>query len=157
MKGPELLEYVQAPYPEQAQADGREGVVLLLIEIDEAGDVSTSKSCSLPEKTLMQPLWSCLELYLLAREDARGTHPVQLTKRLCLGCFRSRRGRRRWQAKEEVILPINLDGVLLEMGTKRPLANFPIKATMSGMRVSRQRQTTTVDMNFVPIRSGWLR
>ena len=39
-ENPELLEYVQAPYPEEAQAEGREGVVLLLIEIDEAGDVS---------------------------------------------------------------------------------------------------------------------
>ena len=33
------------------------------------------------------------------------------------------------QAKEEVVLPINLDGIVVEMGTKRPLANFPILIT----------------------------
>ena len=40
VKNPELLEYVQAPYPEAAQEERREGTVLLLIEIDEVGDVS---------------------------------------------------------------------------------------------------------------------
>ena len=29
VKNPELLEYVQAPYPEAAKEDGREGTVLL--------------------------------------------------------------------------------------------------------------------------------
>ena len=40
VKNPELQEYIQAPYPPEAKAEGREGTVLLLIEIDEAGDVS---------------------------------------------------------------------------------------------------------------------
>ena len=40
IKMPELVEYVQAPYPVQAKEEGREGVVLLLIEIDEVGEIS---------------------------------------------------------------------------------------------------------------------
>ena len=40
VKMPELVEYVQAPYPPQAKEEGREGVVLLLIEIDEVGEIS---------------------------------------------------------------------------------------------------------------------
>ncbi len=37
---PELIEFVQAPYPEEAQKAGREGDVVLAITIDEAGRVT---------------------------------------------------------------------------------------------------------------------
>ena len=40
LQEPELVEFVQAPYPETAQAAGVEGEVLLLIELDEAGTVT---------------------------------------------------------------------------------------------------------------------
>ena len=40
VKMPELVEYVQAPYPEAAKEAGIEGVVRLLIEIDAAGEVT---------------------------------------------------------------------------------------------------------------------
>jgi TonB family protein len=40
---PELLEFVQAPYPEQAQAEGRGASVRLLITIDETGAVSEAQ------------------------------------------------------------------------------------------------------------------
>ena len=40
VKMPELVEYVQAPYPEAAKEAGIEGVVRLLIEIDASGEVT---------------------------------------------------------------------------------------------------------------------
>ena len=40
LQEPELIDFVQAPYPTEAEAAGVEGTVLLLIEIDEAGLVT---------------------------------------------------------------------------------------------------------------------
>ena len=40
LQEPELIDFVQAPYPPEAEAAGVEGSVLLLIEVDETGVVT---------------------------------------------------------------------------------------------------------------------
>ena len=40
LEGPQIREYVEAPYPPEAEAEGIEGTVVLLVEIDEQGGVT---------------------------------------------------------------------------------------------------------------------
>lgn len=134
VKNPELLEYVQAPYPEQAKIEEREGTVLLLIEIDEAGDVSYIEVLESAgtdfDTAATEAAWNFV---FSPAEDANGPTPVQiefsygfiLDASTVEGAFEDE------QSKTEIDLPINLDGVVLEMGTKRPLAGFPIRITLS--------------------------
>ena len=132
VKNPELLEYVQAPYPEAAKEEGREGTVLLLIEIDEVGDVSyieVLKSGGADfDAAATEAAWNFI---FDPAEDANGPTPVQIefSYGFVLDASTVEGAIEDEQAKEEVVLPINLDGVVIEMGTKRPLANFPILIT----------------------------
>ena len=54
---PELAEggFVQAPYPEEAKAAGIEGLVVLLIEIDETGAVVASARASASTRLRSRP------------------------------------------------------------------------------------------------------
>jgi TonB family protein len=132
IKNPELIEYVQAPYPEKAKEDRREGTVLLLIEIDEAGDVSyveVLKSAGEDfDAAAIEASWNFV---FSPAEDAEGPTPVQIEFEygFVLDVSTVRGAVEDEKAKEEVVLPINLDGTLLEMGTKKPLSEFTIKAT----------------------------
>jgi len=132
VKNPELLEYVQAPYPESAKEEEREGTVLLLIEIDEVGDVSYIEVIESAgqdfDAAATEAAWNFV---FSPAEDANGPTPVQIefSYGFVLDASSVEGAVEDEQAKEEVVLPINLDGVVLEMGTKRPLANFPILIT----------------------------
>ena len=132
VKNPELLEYVQAPYPELAKEEGREGTVLLLIEIDEVGDVSYIEVLESAgtdfDAAATEAAWNFV---FSPAEDANGPTPVQIefSYGFVLDASTVEGAVEDEQAKEEVPLPVNLDGVVVEMGTKRPLANFPILIT----------------------------
>ncbi len=134
VKNPELLEYVQAPYPEAAKAEGREGNVLLLIEIDEVGDVSYIEVLESAgtdfDTAATEAAWNFV---FSPAEDANGPTPVQIefAYGFVLDSASVEGAVEDEQSKEEVSLPINLDGVVLEMGTKRPLSNFRIRITTS--------------------------
>ena len=132
VKNPELVEYVQAPYPEAAKEEGREGTVLLLIEIDEAGDVSYVEVLESAgadfDAAATEAAWNFI---FDPAEDANGPTPVQIefSYGFVLDASTVEGAVEDEQAKEEVFLPVNLDGLIVEMGTKRPLANFPILIT----------------------------
>ena len=134
VKNPELLEYVQAPYPEKAKEEGREGTVLLLIEIDEVGDVSYIEVLNSAgeefDTAAVEAAWNFI---FSPAEDANGPTPVQIEFEygFVLDATSVEGAVEDETAKEEVVLPINLDGNLIEMGTKRPLAEFTITATAS--------------------------
>lgn len=132
VKNPELLEYVQAPYPETAKAEGREGTVLLLIEIDEVGDVSyievlTSAGQDF-DAAATEAAWNFV---FDPAEDANGPTPVQIefSYGFVLDAASVEGAVEDEQSKEDLELTINFDGIVLEMGTKRPLVNFPILIT----------------------------
>ena len=79
VKNPELLEYVQAPYPPKAQEEKREGTVLLLIEIDEAGDVSYVEVLESAGEDLDQAAVEATWNFVFSpAEDANGPTPVQI-------------------------------------------------------------------------------
>ena len=79
VKNPELLEYVQAPYPPKAQEEKREGTVLLLIEIDEVGDVSYVEVLESAGEDLDQAAVEATWNFVFSpAEDANGPTPVQI-------------------------------------------------------------------------------
>jgi TonB family protein len=138
VKAPELTEYVQAPYPQQALEEKREGAVLLLIEIDEAGDVSyvevLNSAGSDFDQAAVEATWNFV---FSPAEDENGPTPVQIEFEYGFvldaqekeGAVEDKEIAE--EQKEEIVLPINLAGQLLEMGTRKPLAEFPVQITLS--------------------------
>ena len=153
IKNPELLEYVQAPYPEQAKQEKREGTVLLLIEIDEVGDVSYIEVLrSAGEDFDAAAVEAAWNFVFSPAEDINGPTPVQIEFEygFILDASTVEGAVEDETAKEEVVLPINLDGTVLEMGTKRPLADFPVQVTTSDGTVI---ETTTDQNGYYEIRA----
>lgn len=137
VKEPQLLEFVQAPYPEEAKAAGLEGQVLLLIEIDETGAVTHVEALA-PigngfDEAAMEAAW---KFRFSPAEDATGPVPVAIE--FAYGFVldaAAREGALPEDAPEEVAeLPVNLEGTLLEMGTRRPLSGFAVHLEAPGGR-----------------------
>ena len=131
-KNPALLEYVQAPYPEKAKEEGREGVVLLLIEIDEAGEVSFIEVLqSAGEDFDAAATAAAWQFVFSPAEDANGPTGVQIEFEYGFVLDVESVEGAVEDTTQEVDYPVNLDGQVIEMGTKRPLADFPIRAELS--------------------------
>lgn len=138
VKAPELVEFVQAPFPPEAQAAGVEGSVLLLIEIDATGAVTKVEALD-PigygfDEAAMEAAW---KFRFSPAEDATGPVPVAIEFEYGFVLdSASKEGAVPEAAPAEVAeLPVNLDGVLLEMGTRRPLADFPVRIDALGVEV----------------------
>ena len=127
VKNPELQEYVQAPYPPEAKAEGREGTVLLLIEIDEAGDVSyieVLRSAGADfDAAATEAAW---EFVLPPAEDNQDLYPLAIEFEYGFVLDASSVEGAVEDETEEIELPINLDGVVKEMGTKRLLKDASV-------------------------------
>jgi TonB family protein len=132
VKDPELLEYIQAPYPEKAKEEGLEGVVLLLIEIDEVGDVSFIEVLqSAGEEFDAAAIAAAWQFVFSPAEDANGPTPVQIEFEYGFVLdIQSVEGAIE-DITQEIDYPVNLDGQVIEMGTKRPLKDFLIQAELS--------------------------
>ena len=132
VKNPELLEYVQAPYPEKAKEEEREGVVLLLIEIDEVGDVSFIEVLqSAGEDFDAAATAAAWQFVFSPAEDANGPTPVQIEFEYGFVLDVEEVEGAVEDTTQEIDYPVNLDGQVIEMGTKRPLTDFPIRAELS--------------------------
>lgn len=149
VKMPTLLEYIQAPYPELAKQEEREGVVLLLIEIDEAGDVSYIEVLqSAGEDFDTAATEAAWKFVFSPAEDENGPTPVQIEFEygFVLDASSVEGAVEDAQSKEEIQGTINLDGLVIEMGTKRPLANFPVIAELPDGTML--ETTTTTDGRY---------
>ena len=138
IKGPELLNFVQAPYPQEARDSAVEGVVLLLIEIDEIGAV-TSVELLRPagygfDEAAMDAAW---EFSFSPAEDEAGPVPVALEFEYGFVLDAAARDDAVPDAAplDEPVAeaPVNLEGTLLEMGTRRPLPDFPVRVEALGL------------------------
>ncbi|MGC6510022.1 MAG: TonB family protein [Myxococcota bacterium] len=150
VKNPELQEYVQAPYPPEAKAEGREGTVLLLIEIDEAGDVSyieVLRSAGADfDAAATEAAW---EFVFSPAEDASGPVPVAIEFEYGFVLDASSVEGAIEDETEELELPINLDGVVKEMGTKRLLKDVSVRAELEdGTNI----ETTTSEEGYYAFR-----
>ncbi len=145
VKDPALLEFVQAPYPEEAKAAGVEGQVLLLLEIDETGKVTHVEVLAPAghgfDEAALEAAWS---LRFSPAEDASGPVPVaiEFNYGFVLDAA-SQEGAVPEEATPEqpaAEAPVNLEGELVEMGTRRPLKDFAVLVEAPGVEA---QQTTT--------------
>jgi len=129
VKGPEILEYIQAPYPPEAEEAGVEGVVGLLIEIDETGKVSYVE--------VLRPagygfdeaaVEAVLQMTFSPAEDTNG--PTAVALEFDYGFVLDVTGVEgavpEEFPEEPVELPVNLEGRVLEMATRRPLPEMAV-------------------------------
>jgi TonB family protein len=121
---PELLEYIQAPYPPEAEAAGIEGTVRLLLEIDASGEVTYVEllqgAGSGFDEAAMDAAWQFL---FSPAEDADG--PTAVAIEFDYGFV--------LQAPEPEPdeppppLPVNLEGTVVEMGTRQTLPDIAVQ------------------------------
>jgi TonB family protein len=126
VKDPAVLDFVQAPFPDEAREAGVDGKVLLLIEIDASGAVTRVE--------VLEPagygfdeaaLEAAKTLRFSPAEDATGPVPVAIE-------FAYHFVQDAASAPEAVPegppadLPVNLTGALVELGTRAPLADVAV-------------------------------
>lgn len=150
LKTPQLLAFEQAPYPEEAKAAGVEGKVLLLLEIDESGAV-TSVEILQPaghgfDEAAANAAW---KLRFSPAEDETGPVPVAIEFEYGFVLDAASRAGAAPEGGEVAPPPVNLNGNLVEMGTRRPLAGFAVRVqTADGSLL----ETTTDDEGFFELR-----
>ncbi|TNE92247.1 MAG: TonB family protein [Deltaproteobacteria bacterium] len=130
LQGPQIVEYVEAPYPPEAEAAGIEGTVLLLIEIDETGTVTYVEVLQEAGNGFDEPAAEAARqmTFTPAMTEAG---PVPVAFEFAYGFKLS--------PEDEVVAPeggegegeqvvepppppVNADGILREMGTRNPVA-----------------------------------
>lgn len=139
VKEPKLLHFVQAPYPPEAEAAGLEGTVLLLIDIDEEGkvtDVQVEKSAGhgFDEAAVA----AARQFRFSPAEDAQGPVPVEIEFEYGFVLDASSKPNATPQTDTGASpdsaaappKPVNISGVLLEMGTRRPIAGAEVHLTL---------------------------
>jgi TonB family protein len=131
IREPELLEFVQAPYPEQAREAGVEGTVHLVVEIDEAGSVVSAEVLEPVGYGFDEAALQAVESFLFSpAEDELGPVPViiEFAYGFVLDADSVEGAVAEQQAEDTppVELPVTLEGQLVEMGTRRPLPAFPV-------------------------------
>jgi TonB family protein len=131
LEAPSLADFVEAPYPEAARAAGLEGSVLLGIEIDASGAVT--------RVDVLRPAGHGFDE--VAAEAARqmrftpardATGPVPVVIEFEYGFSLAETPTDLSSSPDAPPPPIVLDGELREMGTRRPLARFPVRVEPSG-------------------------
>jgi TonB family protein len=135
---PELLQFVQAPYPEAARAAGREGTVKLLITIDALGLVTEVELIAPAGEGFDEAaLEAARQFRFRPAEDATGPVPVAIE--FDYGFVADARGH--VDAVPEAPLPpvaelpVNLEGSLIEMGTRAPVDGAPVHVVSKGTAV----------------------
>lgn len=140
VKDPALVGFVQAPYPEEAKAQGLEGVVGLEIEIDASGKVVRVDVIRPAGHGFDEAATEAARAFSFTpAEDATGPVPVVLAFDYGFVLDAA--------AKEGAVpetppeqpaaeAPVNLDGVLVEMGTRRPLAEFVVRLEPAGVETT---------------------
>jgi len=122
---PKLVEFVQAPYPEAALAAGIEGAVGLVIEVDATGAVTLAEVVRpLSPELDAAALEVAPRLVFSPAEDETGPVPVLIEFDYGFVLDASQREGAVPESDPEDLAPINLDGTVLEMATRRPLADM---------------------------------
>ncbi|HCH65257.1 MAG TPA: hypothetical protein DFR83_20800 [Deltaproteobacteria bacterium] len=128
---PELVDFVQAPYPPEAEAAGVEGSVGLLVEIDETGAVSKVEVLRPAGNGFDEAaVEAARQFQFTPAATAEGPVPVQVEFDYGFVLEADPETAVPPPATEaEADLPVRLTGTLKEMGTRIPLGNFTVTAT----------------------------
>ena len=128
VKMPEILEYVEAPYPPEAKELGLEGEVLLLIEIDETGKVSYVEVLQGLGHGFDEAAVEAVQQMLFSpAEDPNG--PTAVALEFAYGFVLDTGSHEDAVPQEEaepepVEAPVNLTGQVIEMATRRQLGEM---------------------------------
>lgn len=142
-KEPELLDFVQAPYPPEAREAGVEGEVLLLVEVDETGAVAAVEVLAGLGHGLDEAAAEAARQFRFSpAEDETGPVPVVLEFAygfvLDAGTVEEALPEEAPAAEADTggteaaehEAPVNLQGTVVEMGTRRPLEAIQVSATL---------------------------
>jgi len=130
---PALVEYIQAAYPPEALEAGVEGTVGLLIEIDETGAVSAVEVLAPAGHGFDEAAVEAAGRFMFSpAEDETGPVPVAIEFRygFVLDAAQTE-GAVPVEADEPPPAPVNLEGTLVEMGTRAPVEGAAVRATAS--------------------------
>ena len=124
LKGPEVLTFVPADYPLEAEAQGLEGTVRLQLTIDASGAVTaTSLIAGVHPLLDRAALQAATELVFSPAEDAGG--PVPIIIEFAYGFELTIDPAQAAAA----LPPVNLDGLLRRMGDRQRMGGVTITAT----------------------------
>ncbi len=130
-KDPALLDFVQAPYPPDAAALKLEGTVNLLIEIDAAGTVTLVEVLVPAGNGFDEAAVAAARQFRFSpAEDATGPVPVAIEFAYGFVLDAAAKAGAHEQAQpvgDPAELPVNLQGTVVEMGTRRPLPDFLVR------------------------------
>ncbi len=137
VKNPELTRFVQAPYPPEAQAAKVEGTVGLLIEIDAAGAVTKVEVLAAAGHGFDEAAVAAAQQFVFTpAEDASGPVPVAIE--FAYGFVLDAASREDAvpdsTPPDPTSLPITLEGTVVEMGTRRPLAGHLVRIEALGVQ-----------------------
>lgn len=119
VKGPDVLQYVDAPWPEGADESTREAIVTLEIELDAEGEVVDIQiTGSAGEGFDEAAVDAVLAMRFAPAETAEG--PVSVVFEFQYG-FRFVE-----PPPEEIEAPVNLEGQVRELGTRKPLEGVTV-------------------------------
>jgi TonB family protein len=138
VKAPEVVHFVEAPFPDAARVAGLEGTVGLSVTIDETGAVTNVEVTRPIGYGFDEAAVAAVRQFQFSpAEDANG--PVAVVIDFNYGFVLDA------TTREDAVpeaptpdapvaeAPVNLDGVVLEMGTRRPLAGIPIRVEPLGL------------------------
>lgn len=128
LKMPAIVEFVQAPYPQEAKDAGIEGQVLLLIEIDVDGTISYAEVLDDPGYGLGPAALEAIQQSTFTpAEDANGPVPVALE--FNYGFVLDAASVEEAVPEEELPpaeLPVTVDGQIFELATRRNLGEMAV-------------------------------
>lgn len=135
VKEPALLQFVEAPYPPDAKEAQVEGKVLLALEIDETGHVVDAQVVR-PTGTTFgfedAAITAARAFLFSPAEDASGPVPVIVEFEYGFVLDSAATEGAVPEASAPTEAPVNLDGELIEMGTRRPLEGMTVRLEPAG-------------------------
>lgn len=139
VKDPVLLQFIQAPYPEAAKSASIEGKVVLAIEIDAAGKVVDVQVERAAGNGFDEAAVEAAKQFTFSpAEDAAG--PVPVVIEFEYGFVLDSTTVATAVPESPLEKPVNLDGMVVEMGTRRPLPEFVVRIEPLGVEATTDAQ-----------------
>jgi TonB family protein len=148
VKDPAIVHFVEAVYPQAAKDAGLQATVKLLIDIDEKGAVTNVSVLEPVGNGFDEAALEAVRQFVFSpAEDATGPVPVEIefgygfvldvaSKEGAVPATDPSASTDPAAATAPAEAPVNLDGVLVEMGTRRPLAGFLVRVEPLGVEAT---------------------